>query len=145
MKKIINGKLYNTETAKKLAEFQSPHSYSDFEYFEEALYQKRTGEYFLAGRGNALSKYSEVYAGASHSGERITPISYAQAQQWAERCIDADSYIKLFGDPEDSTKQAVTYSLSASAVQKAKRKASERGISISEFIEQLITENTQNP
>lgn len=140
MKKIINGRLYNTETAKKLAEYQSSCPCSDFEYFEETLYQKRTGEYFLAGRGNALSKYSEVYAGASHSGERITPISYAQAQQWAESRLDADTYIKLFGEPEeDDTKQTVTYSLSASAVQKAKREASERGISISEFIEQLIT------
>lgn len=140
MKKIINGRLYNTETAKKLAEFQSSRPCSDFEYFEEALYQKRTGEYFLAGRGNALSKYSKSDGDSLCSGERITPISYDQAQQWAERHISADSYIKLFGDPEDDiTKQTVTYSLSASAVQKIKREAAKQAISASEFIEQLIS------
>lgn len=46
MKKIINGKMYNTETAEKLTSWE--HSYrSQVDWYEEMLYKKKTGEYFL--------------------------------------------------------------------------------------------------
>ena len=45
MKKIINGKTYNTETAKEISEW-SEGVYRDFTYIGETLYRKRTGEYF---------------------------------------------------------------------------------------------------
>lgn len=138
MKKVIGGKLYNTETAKKLADYESPCFSTDFHYFSESLYQKRTGEFFLAGAGNALSKYSEIYGGESHAGERIVPLTYSQAQQWAEDNLEADEYSKLFGESEDNSKQAVTYSISAAAAQRVKREATKLGISGSEFVERLI-------
>lgn len=48
MKKIINGKMYNTETAEKLTSWE--HSYrSQVDWYEEMLYKKKTGEYFLYG------------------------------------------------------------------------------------------------
>ena len=61
MKKIINGKLYNTETAKKLAEYSNDCTWSDFRCLEEALYRKRTGEYFLYGSGGPLTGYAEKH------------------------------------------------------------------------------------
>ena len=47
MKKIINGKMYNTDTAKELAGWSSPGGRGDFSHYEETLYQKRTGEFLL--------------------------------------------------------------------------------------------------
>lgn len=101
MKKIIRGKMYNTETAKGLASYiyLGP---SDFNYFEETLYKKKTGEYFLFGKGNAASKYA-VSEGSNSwsSGWDIIPISESKARSWMESYCDADEYIAVFGEPEE--------------------------------------------
>lgn len=41
MKQIINGKLYNTETASYIGSNRSDCYRSDFHYFEEELYRKK--------------------------------------------------------------------------------------------------------
>ena len=58
MKQIINGKKYDTDTAKEIAHYCAPGSVQDFSYFEETLYRKKTGEYFLYGKGGPASRYS---------------------------------------------------------------------------------------
>ena len=47
MKKIINGKKYDTNTATKVADYWNGYGASDFNYVSEELYLKNTGEYFL--------------------------------------------------------------------------------------------------
>ena len=47
MKKIINSKKYDTKTAKEIGIYCASLSVSDFGYFEETLYRKKTGEFFL--------------------------------------------------------------------------------------------------
>ena len=49
MKKIINNKMYNTETATEVASYDNGCYLSDFRHFREELYRKRTGEFFLYG------------------------------------------------------------------------------------------------
>ncbi len=51
MKKVINGKAYDTEKAKPVAHWKNWGSWRDFEHIEETLYRKRTGEFFLLGEG----------------------------------------------------------------------------------------------
>lgn len=46
MKKIINGKLYNTETAKKLGDWESDQDYRGLYHEEESLYRTKSGNYF---------------------------------------------------------------------------------------------------
>mgnify|MGYP000196503474 FL=1 len=47
MKKIIEGKMYNTETATYIGRYRTDTmSRRDFRYLEEELYQKRTKEFF---------------------------------------------------------------------------------------------------
>ena len=58
MYKIINGKTYNTDTAKMVGEWCPEIPRNDLSFFEECLYRKKTGEFFLHGCGNANSKYS---------------------------------------------------------------------------------------
>ena len=46
MKKVINGKMYNTDTAKRMADWSYGYP-GNFEYYEEELYKKKTGELVL--------------------------------------------------------------------------------------------------
>ena len=45
MKKIINGRKYDTETAKEIGYWSNGYPCSDFNHCEETLYLKKTGEY----------------------------------------------------------------------------------------------------
>lgn len=101
MKKIINGKLYNTETASCVGSYQ--YSYpGDFGYWYEALYKKKSGEYFLHGEGGANSKYMrEVGQNEWSGGEVINRLTVDEAKEWAEQYISADEYIAEFGEPKE--------------------------------------------
>ena len=58
MKKVINGKMYNTETAERLAEWDNGR-WGSFDACSETLYRKRNGELFLHGDGGCRSPYSK--------------------------------------------------------------------------------------
>lgn len=102
MKKIINGKKYNTETAKELGYWENEYSISDFRYCTETLYKKRTGEFFLYGEGGAMTGYAKRCEDDSWcGGEDITPLTLEGAKKWAERHLTADKYIEIFGEVEE--------------------------------------------
>lgn len=140
MKKIINGKVYDTTTAERAGGWDNGCSYSDFGYCGEDLYRKRTGEFFLHGTGGPMSKYSVSYGDNEWGGgEKIIPLSYEAAREWAESHLTAEKYEAIFGEVvEDGSRITVTISLSASAVEKAKRAAAQQGISLSAYIESLL-------
>lgn len=140
MKKIINGKMYNTDTAKELAGWPSPGGWGDFSHYEETLYQKRTGEFFLYGEGGPMTRYAES-AGQNQwrGGSKIIPLAWEDAREWAENKLDADDYEEIFGEvSEDESRTVVTLSISAGALERAKRAASQLGVSLSAYIEGLI-------
>lgn len=102
MKKIINGRLYNTESAKKVGYYNNGRIYNDFSFFEETLYRKRTGEFFLHGEGGASSKYSRSCGLNSWEGsEEIIPYTEEKARKWMEKNAEVEDYIKIFGEPEE--------------------------------------------
>ena len=43
MKKIINGKMYNTETAEEIGSWENTPYKSNYIYFKEYLYRKKNG------------------------------------------------------------------------------------------------------
>lgn len=140
MNKIINGRRYDTEKAKKVAEAYSKLARNDFGYWEEELYRKRTGEFFLYGWGGPSSRYS-VSAGLNSwsGGEKIIPLTIEEAQEWAEKHLDGDEYEEIFGEIiETDEKKTVTLSLNMGAIEALKRKAAAEKISLSEFVERLI-------
>lgn len=140
MKKIINNKRYDTEKAKKVAEYDSDAARSDFNYYHEDLYQKRTGEFFLYGQGNAASKYADrAFPDGWTSGEKITPLTIDQAKEWAERTQDADIYESIFGVVDDDDGKAVTtISIPQSSMKKLKEMASDYKMSMSAVVEGLV-------
>ena len=140
MKKIINGKVYDTDKAKEPGIYCSPGNWNDFNYYEETLYQKRTGEFFLFGKGGPMTRYAEAEGQNSWSGgRRIMPMSYDEAKKWAEENLDADEYESIFGAIDESgAKMTVTLSIDSGKWEAAKREAAKRGIGISEYIESLL-------
>lgn len=136
MKKIIHNKVYDTEKAQFLGEY-APNLYrSDFSYFSETLYRKKTGEFFLHGEGNAASKYSRSCGQNEWCGdEKIVPLTYEDAQAWAEEHLDGDEYIEIFGEPEeDSSTEVLSISMPASTAAKIRQLAGQEGKTLSAFL-----------
>lgn len=106
MNKIIKGIRYDTETADRLASYQSPDGLSSFSYYEEILCRTKAGLYFLYGNGNAASKYSRQCGTNEWCGdEKIIPMTEADAKQWAEKYLDGDEYETIFGPVEQNNLQ----------------------------------------
>ena len=141
MKKVINGKRYDTDAAREIASASSPEGRSDFHWWEETLYRKSTGEYFLYGQGGPASKYAESCGQNQWSGgAKIMPVSLETAQKWAEEHLDADAYEEIFGAIEETaSKRTVTFSLTEAAIEKIARMAQEQEITKSDVIEKLVT------
>lgn len=138
MKKIIKGKIYNTETAKNLGGWNNGY-YSNFEWCSQELYQKRTGEFFVYGEGGPRAAYSESRDDHWTGGEDIIPLSYREAKDWAEEHLKADEYIAIFGEIEDDpTKTYITFQLSNDTIAKIKRNAAKSDIDLSAYLETLI-------
>lgn len=139
MKKIINGKVYDTETATRVAGWSNDLGYRDFNWREEALYRKKTGEFFLRGAGGPRTNYAKRVGNMWGDGEEIMPLTYSEAQKWAEEHLDGNEYETIFGQvAEDDSRVQVCYSLSAATVETIKRRASELCITASAYIESLI-------
>lgn len=140
MKKIINGRNYDTTTAEEVAE--SSHSYkSEYDYYEETLYRKRTGEYFLYGYGHGDSKYAKQVCGDFGPGSDIIPLSYEQARAWAERELSADEYESIFGEvTEDGGESDVVISVRVSPAtrERLRRMAAETGRSQGAILDELV-------
>ena len=140
MKKIINGKVYNTDTATKIAEYENGSVTDGLHYYTETLYRKKTGEYFIHGEGGAATIYGKR---ASYdrwmSGERIYPIRYEEAKGWAEKHMDAESYIEEFGEiEEDQTKVVYSFNISKENLERLRRASQEAGKSMSSIIDDYI-------
>ena len=101
-KKIINGKKYDTETAEKVGRRCSGSSTSDFSYWCQTLYRKRTGEFFLYGEGGPMTGYARSCGDNNWGwGDEIIPLTKKKAKQWAEWNLDGDEYEAIFGEVEE--------------------------------------------
>lgn len=139
MKKIISGKVYDTGTATFIARDDNGLGKNDFQWLEEALYRKRTGEYFLHGKGGALTYCASPISGGYTSGEKIVPLTYAGARKWAEEHLDADEYLTIFeADPDESESVIMTVQLKASTRAKLEHLQSKKGKSMSAIIDEAV-------
>lgn len=147
MKKIINGKRYDTDTAKELGSWSYSH-YGDFAYVCETLYRKRGGELFLHGEGGPQTRYAQRLEENSWSGgETIIPLTYEEAKKWAEQQLSADEYEAIFGEVSetgDDDKITTTLSLAPETRELLIRMAGEAGTSMSAVVEALIRERASD-
>ena len=128
MKKVINGSLYNTETARKLGNWSNNRSCTDFDYCEETLYRTKAGKYFIHGKGGARSRYSKQTGIDSwRGGENIIACTYDEARKWAENHLDGDDYIAAFGEPEEDGTEVCMVRLPAALKAQLDREVSRTG------------------
>ena len=78
MNKIINGRKYDTATAKEIYESSSQSVRG------MTLYQKKTGEFFL-------------FCWDSFGSRSIQPMTEERAKEWLADFASADEYEKVFG------------------------------------------------
>jgi len=86
MKKIINGKKYDTKTAKEVCCGR----FGNFGCKKVTLYKKANGEYF---------EYHEL----DEFGHRewIEPVTETEAKRFAEEQMNAEEYEEFFGEVEE--------------------------------------------
>jgi hypothetical protein len=85
MKKLIDGKLYDTESAERVALWRNVLDRTNFRYCREELYLSSGGRWFIYGTGGPKSKYSERTAGGRSGGEDIRAVSEDEAFQWCQK------------------------------------------------------------
>lgn len=83
MRKIINGKIYDTESSLLLAEC-SQYESNNFRCVYERIYITQNGSFFLHGEGGPLSKYGCTEGNTSYSASTIIPLSNDEAYDWCE-------------------------------------------------------------
>ena len=140
MRKVINGKSYNTQTATAIGSATWGGTY-ETDRIHETLFRKRSGEYFLHGEGGANTAY-RVYdkdAGQWVKGDKIVPFTYGEAKEWARKNVDADTFKKLFGRKiEDGTTKTYTYRLPVYLADKLRKEGLRRGVPASQVLAELV-------
>lgn len=140
MKKIIGGRRYDTATAKLVGTYETGYI-GDFDWRNEKLYMKSTGEFFLAGKGGARTRWSTRTIDGYASGDGILPLTLEEAREWAEEHLSVKEVENLFRIPSDAEtgKKIQTFSLSQTAIAGLKRLAQTCQTSRSDIIEQLVS------
>lgn len=141
MKKVINGKLYDTDTARELARWSNTGDIRSFSWCREILYQKRTGEYFLHGEGGPMTQYAvTVGQNCWSGGEKIMPLTAANARKWAEEHLDAEEYTEIFGTPDEGSTEKVTLCLQIPGDLDAiiRANAADKGVSLTAYVTEVL-------
>ena len=85
MKKIINGKKYDTDTATEVINLYSKLSKTHFGYWECDLFRTAKGNWFICGEGNGASIFAERMGTGSTSGSGIRVVSNDWVRDELER------------------------------------------------------------
>lgn len=110
MERKINGRRYNTETAKRLATFEAPINPADMDYYTETLCRNKFGAYFLHGQGGARTRYAKRIGKDNWaSGENVVPLTEDEAKKWAEESCDTATYDRIFRGGEPSPAPVMAY------------------------------------
>ncbi|MGI6784389.1 MAG: hypothetical protein ACOX5A_09225 [Aminivibrio sp.] len=97
MRKVIDGKRYDTETATLIGSHERGYP-GDLHHVFEGLYQTRKGNFFLHGEGGAGSPYGESQGNESWGSSRIIPMSREEAFNWAQVHLVPGEFEGVFGD-----------------------------------------------
>ena len=122
MKKVINGKLLNTLTAKNIG----VRIVDENKDIMEALYRTRAGVYFIH---NVYPKY---ISGNIEVDEDITLISPDKANEWAKKWLPESEYNRFFGVSDEPV--TITVNVSARAFRILKKEKEISGDSYGEII-----------
>lgn len=101
MKRIINGKKYDTETATPVCHYSYSNT-GDFHFVRKTLYRKKNGEFFIHGRGGAASEFAEqIDCNTWCGGEKMFVVTEDTAREFAEKYATVDQYEEVFGEVQE--------------------------------------------
>lgn len=121
MRKIISNRVYDTDSAAKVGEYETEVDGGSFVF--GGLYRKRTGEYFAETDGTVLGMVAT-----------ITPLTYDEAREWAERHLGTEEYEAEFGTPDDDETAVLSLTVPATTYRAIKSEASRRGCSMRDVV-----------
>lgn len=139
MKKIINGKVYDTEKAALIGKADHDNVLDAYgNPCKQALYRKKTGEFFVHLEGTSITLHN-IFQNDFRQGKGIYPLTFSQAQKWAEDELTAEQWENIFGEPdEDAEDVTLGVRVSATAAAKLKTEAAKLGIPQGKLLEQWI-------
>ena len=94
MRKVLKNKVYDTSTAHMVARYENNKSPNPAEHYTEDLYRKKTGEFFLYGKGEIVSPYPK---------EKIIPMTVKEAKFWGRSALTPEAFSVIFRPMEDGT------------------------------------------
>ena len=90
MKVKIDGKVYDTTKAERIATYDDGLPRMDLDYIREGLY-KQDGRLFLAGESGARMKYAKnAEGGGKVGGEGLSLVDRDEADAWIESLPEKD-------------------------------------------------------
>jgi len=96
MKRVIDGKIYDTDTAERIGNHVHSNA-GDFRYEDTDLYKTKKGAWFLCGEGGPLSRWSRSVGNGQTGGSGIEALTTTEALAWCEAAgINADTIAKYF-------------------------------------------------
>lgn len=98
MKKIIDGKLYDTDKATLVVEWDNGYLSNDFNYEEESLYQTKNGNWFVHCSGGPNTSCAERCGSDWCGGEDIAVLNENEVKKWLEDKNCTSKLLELFGD-----------------------------------------------
>lgn len=101
MKKIINGRVYNTDTAGLVGMWNNESAKDNAKIIRESLYKKHNHEFFI-------HKVVIVHDDKTNA-EYLFPITYDEAKSFAKAKLKAEEYAAVFEVPETGdTNETIT-------------------------------------
>jgi hypothetical protein len=103
MRKIVDGKVYNTETALQVCDI-SPSGFSrgDFQYEDTYLYKSPKGTFFVSGIGGPMTRWAQSEGQSGRrGGSGLEVIDIDEARALCERHGTAAEFEAAFGEPEE--------------------------------------------
>ena len=130
--KYINGKLYSIYKARKLFEIESETPDGRKTKIKQAIYRKNGGTYFLY----TTIIYADDLSDKPTEFFRI--VDEAAARKWVKDNATQEEYDR-FCDL-DAKREKVSFIISSRILEKIKREAAASGISLSLYIERILTD-----
>jgi hypothetical protein len=94
MKRVVDGKLYDTETAELLATDENCLSWSDFRQYCVELYRTQKGTWFTVSDAGPRSKYSN--GGDCWIRDVFAVLGDVEAREFLNAHSDADTVMRFF-------------------------------------------------
>lgn len=140
MRKVVNGRVYDTDTAKLVCEWDNGEMPSGLGYVYHGLHRKKTGEFFLHVCGGAATNWAKpTETGGTRRAEHVVLATYDEARALVEAHGTADEYEAVFGLCEDEPAVVITVrGVDAQAKALLDREASKTGRQLGEIVSECI-------